>query len=159
MKRTILLHYHEINLKGNNRGWFENQLIRHVHTLLNNLPHGDIRQIAGRLFIDVRPDAPVEEFERRLQRVFGIANLASAWKVPADIETIRTTFAHLLQKKSFKSFRIHARRGTKEFPLNSQKINEDRADLSNPLPAPTCALKPRNLLALLRSSPVKPSLF
>jgi thiamine biosynthesis protein ThiI len=125
MKRTILLHYHEINLKGNNRGWFENQLIRHVRTLLNDLPHGDIRQIAGRLFIDVGPDAPVEEFERRLQRVFGIANLASAWKVPADMETIRTTFAHLLQKKSFKSFRIHARRGTKEFPLNSQKINED----------------------------------
>ena len=125
MKRTILLHYHEINLKGNNRGWFENQLIRHVRTLLNDLPHGDIRQIAGRLFIDVGPDAPVEEFELRLQRVFGIANLASAWKVPADMETIRTTFAHLLQKKSFKSFRIHARRGTKEFPLNSQKINED----------------------------------
>lgn len=125
MKRTILLHYHEISLKGGNRGWFENQLIRHVRALLSDLPHGEIRQIAGRLIIDVGSDAPVEEFERRLRNVFGIANFACAWRVPAEMETIRNALAHLLREKTFKSFRIDARRGTKEFPLNSQKINEE----------------------------------
>jgi tRNA uracil 4-sulfurtransferase len=125
MKRTFLLHYHEINLKGNNRRWFENHLIRHVRSLLNDLPHGEIHQLAGRLLIEVDSDAPVAEFERRLQKVFGIANLACAWKLPAEMETIRTTLAHLIQERTFRSFRIDARRGTKEFPLNSQKINEE----------------------------------
>jgi tRNA uracil 4-sulfurtransferase len=125
MKRAILLHYHEINLKGKNRGWFENHLIRHVRSLLRDLPHGEIRQWAGRLLIDVDPNAPVEEFERRLKKVFGVANLASAWKIPAEMETIRATLASLIQERKFNSFKIDARRGTKEFALNSQKINEE----------------------------------
>jgi tRNA uracil 4-sulfurtransferase len=125
MRRAILLHYHEINLKGNNRGWFENKLIRHVRSLLSDLPHGEIRQIAGRLLIDVGAEAPIEEFERRLKKVFGVANLARTWMVPADLETIRSALALLLRERTFKSFRINARRGTKEFPLNSQRINEE----------------------------------
>jgi tRNA uracil 4-sulfurtransferase len=125
MKRTFLLHYHEINLKGNNRRWFENHLIRHVRSLLNDLPHGEIHQLAGRLLIEVDSDALIAEFERRLQKVFGIANLACAWKILAEMETIRTALAHLIRERTFRSFRIDARRGTKEFPLNSQKINEE----------------------------------
>jgi adenylyl- and sulfurtransferase ThiI len=42
MKRTILIHYHEINLKGGNRGWFENRLQQHVAALLRGVAHGPI---------------------------------------------------------------------------------------------------------------------
>ncbi len=125
MRRAILIHYHEISLKGNNRGWFETRLHQHVRALLQDLPHGGIERLTGRMFVRLEPASPIEEIEIRLRRVFGVANFASAWEVPADMESIRAALADLVRERSFRSFKIAARRGTKNFPLTSQQINED----------------------------------
>jgi tRNA uracil 4-sulfurtransferase len=125
VNQVIIAHYHEINLKGNNRGWFENRLHGHVESLLHGLPHDGVRRYAGRLLIVLKPDSPVAEIERRLRWVSGIANLAIAWEVPADLEAIRTALGTLIQSRSFKTFKIDTRRGTKDFPLNSQRLNEE----------------------------------
>jgi thiamine biosynthesis protein ThiI len=127
VKRTILIHYHEINLKGNNRGWFENQLQRHVAALLHGTAHGQIQRFAGRLAIDIPENASQDEIgaiTSRLQRVFGIANFIVAREVPADLDAIKTVLAELAASAGFESFKIDARRGTKEFPLNSQELNQ-----------------------------------
>lgn len=76
------------------------------------------------MFVRLAPESPVAEIEDRLKHVFGVANFASAWEVPADMDSIRTTLAALVKERSFRSFKIEARRGTKDFPLNSQQINE-----------------------------------
>ena len=65
MKRFVLIHYHEINLKKNNRGWFENRLKEHVTALLDGLADDGIRRFAGRLFIPLRLESPIQEIERR----------------------------------------------------------------------------------------------
>lgn len=41
-----------------------------------------------------------------------------------QLEAIKKALAELLSSKSFASFKIDARRGTKDFPLNSQQVNE-----------------------------------
>jgi thiamine biosynthesis protein ThiI len=125
MKRSIVLHYHEINLKGNNRGWFENRLHQHVHKVLHGLEHEGIRKFGGRMIVSLPPDSNVEEYQRRLRRVFGIANFAAAWEVHADLDSIRGTVAALAGAGAFRSFKIDSRRGTKEFPLNSQQLNQE----------------------------------
>jgi thiamine biosynthesis protein ThiI len=125
VNQVVIAHYHEINLKGNNRGWFENRLHGHVESLLQGLPHDGVRRYAGRLLIALKPDSPVAEIERRLRWVSGIANLAIAWEVPADLEAIRSALSTLIQARSFASFKIDTRRGTKDFPLNSQRMNEE----------------------------------
>jgi len=127
VKRTVLIHYHEINLKGNNRGWFENQLQRHIAALLRDVEHGPIRRFAGRLAIDLQENASQDEIDAitfRLQKVFGIANFFVAREVPADLAAMKITLAELVTSTRFESFKIDARRGTKEFPLNSQEINQ-----------------------------------
>lgn len=124
MRRTVLIHYHEINLKRSNRGWFENRLKTHLEGLLKSLSYRGMRRTAGRLFIDLHPDSPFQEIERRLGTAFGIANFAFAWEVPASLEEIQSALASLLRDKRFQSFKIDSRRGTKDFPLNSQQINE-----------------------------------
>ena len=127
MKLTILIHYHEINLKGGNRGWFENRLHQHIAALLRDVAHGQIQRFAGRLLIDLPENAPRDEIDRivfRLQRVFGIANFTVAREVPADLDAIKIALAELAESTVFKSFKIDARRGTKEFPLNSQELNQ-----------------------------------
>jgi thiamine biosynthesis protein ThiI len=125
VQRAIVIHYHEINLKGNNRGWFETRLHQHVGALLRGLPHGGIERLTGRMFVRLEPGSPIAEIETRLKYVFGVANFACAWEVPAHMDSIRATLASLVKERSFGSFKIDARRGTKDFPLNSQQINED----------------------------------
>jgi thiamine biosynthesis protein ThiI len=125
VNQVVLAHYHEINLKRNNRGWFENLLRRHVESLLHGLVHDGVRQSSGRLLIALRPDSPVPEIERRLRWVTGIANFSFAWEVAADLHTIRAALADIVRPMTFASFKIDARRGTKDFPLNSQQLNEE----------------------------------
>ncbi len=124
MKRSILIHYHEINLKGNNRGWFENHLQQHVALLLKDLPHDYIQRFAGRLVIGLSENSPVDAIVYRLGMTFGIANFVVAREVAADLEIIKSGLADLAAAASFKSFKIDARRGTKDFPLNSQELNQ-----------------------------------
>jgi thiamine biosynthesis protein ThiI len=127
VKQTILVHYHEISLKGNNRGWFENQLSRHLAALLRDVPHGAMRRFAGRLGIELAEDAlpaEVDAVVRRLRTVFGVANFVVAREVPADLGAIKAGLEELAAATDFQSFKIDARRGTKEFPLNSQQLNQ-----------------------------------
>jgi thiamine biosynthesis protein ThiI len=56
--------------------------------------------------------------------VFGIANFAVAWEVAATMDAIQEALRGLVATVAFQSFRIDARRGTKEFPFNSQQLNE-----------------------------------
>ena len=124
MKRSVLLHYHEVNLKRNNRGWFENRLHRHIERLLSDLPHRGVKRFAGRMLVDLAGDSPVAEIERRMGWAFGVANFATAFQVPADFEAIREALERLVRERTFQSFKIDTRRGTKDFPLNSQQLNE-----------------------------------
>jgi tRNA uracil 4-sulfurtransferase len=119
-----VIHYHEINLKGNNRGWFEAHLQQHVGSLLKGLAHGSIQRFAGRLAIGLLEDSPIEEITRRLKMVFGVANFVVAWEVTADIEAIQAGLSDLIPLVHFQSFRIDTRRGTKDFPLNSMQLNQ-----------------------------------
>ncbi len=123
MKQTILIHYHEINLKGNNRSWFETQLHQHIGSLLKGLPYQSLERFAGRMLIAMSPNSPVDEITKRLKFVFGIANFAITWEVAAEIAVIESALAELAVQNKFQSFKIDARRGTKEFPLNSQQLN------------------------------------
>jgi len=122
VKRSILIHYHEISLKRNNRGWFENCLHRHIDALLRGLAHGGVRRFAGRMFVDLTAESPIPEIESRLRTAFGIANFAAARRVPASLESMKEGLVDLVAGRTFASFRIEARRGTKDFPLNSQEI-------------------------------------
>lgn len=123
VKQTIVIHYHEINLKGKNRVWFENHLHQNVLSVLQGLPYSSVLRFAGRLLIELKPESPEEEIKARLKTVFGIANFAVAWEVPAEIEALRTGLAAIIPASPFQSFKIDSRRGTKNFPLDSMQLN------------------------------------
>ncbi len=123
VKRNILIHYHEINLKRNNRGWFESRLHHHVESLLRDIPHDGVTRFGGRMLIAVRDESLLPEVGKRLRGVFGIANFALTWEAPADMDAVKSALAALLQSRAFESFKIDARRGTKKFPFNSQQVN------------------------------------
>ena len=46
----ILIHYHEIALKGKNRSWFERRLITNIKHQLSGLSYSKVHLTAARIF-------------------------------------------------------------------------------------------------------------
>ena len=114
--RLILIHYHEVGLKGKNRGRFENKLMGNIARSLRGIDHGPVRRIYGRLLLELTPTTPIGVVRERLSQVFGIANFSEAVVVSANIEVIRDTAWAVVQKSSFNSFKVAARRADNTFP-------------------------------------------
>ncbi len=124
-ERVVLIHYHEIGLKGRNRGRFEQQLLTNIARALKGLSRGAVRRLSGRIVLELAPDAETGAIRERLADVFGIANCSEAVRVPNAIEHIRVGAWDVVRRKDFGSFKIAARRGDKSFPLTSEEINRD----------------------------------
>ena len=123
--RFILIHYHEIGLKGKNRGRFERRLMTNITRALKDVPCGKVERLSGRMMLALTPESPIDVIRERLLTVFGIANFSEAVVAKRNIEAIRETAWALAQKADFESFKIVTRRGDKTFPLNSDQINRD----------------------------------
>ena len=123
--RFILIHYHEIGLKGKNRGRFERRLMTNITRALKDVPCGKLERLSGRMMLALTSESPIDIIRERLSTVFGIANFSEAVVAKRNIESIRETAWALAQKTDFESFKIVTRRGDKTFPLNSDQINRD----------------------------------
>ena len=123
--RFILIHYHEIGLKGKNRGKFERRLMTNITRALKDVPCGKLERLSGRMMLALTSESPIDVIRERLSTVFGIANFSEAVVAKRNIEAIRQTAWTLAQKTDFQSFKIATRRGDKTFPLNSDQINRD----------------------------------
>jgi thiamine biosynthesis protein ThiI len=118
---AVVVHYHEIGLKGRNRGFFEKRLVENLKAAVGGATQG-VEVMNGRLL--VRTDGPATEHVcERIGRVFGVAFLAPALVVEADIGVLERTAVELLAGRSFETFAIAARRATKGFALTSREIN------------------------------------
>ncbi|MFQ5738609.1 MAG: tRNA uracil 4-sulfurtransferase ThiI [Acidobacteriota bacterium] len=123
MDRCFLCHYHEIALKRGNRVLFENQLCRNIERALAGLPIRSVRRFHGRVIVGLTSESPVREVGSRLQNVFGIVNCSPAWVCEPVMRLIEKKLEELLRDRDFASFKIHARRANKSFPLTSPEIN------------------------------------
>ncbi len=124
LAKGALIHYHEIALKGKNRGFFLRRLEANLLLATRDLDCGPLRRPAGRLFLEMRKESPWEAVRERLSRVFGIANFAPAFVMAPDLELLAKRIEEEVSGRSFRSFRVAARRAFKTFPQTSQEINE-----------------------------------
>jgi thiamine biosynthesis protein ThiI len=122
--RFFVIHYNELGLKKGNRDYFENRLCANINTVLEDCGTERAQRISGRVLLPLKADADVAEIKKRLGRVFGIAYFAEAWASPQAVENLETNAWALILGRSFKSFRIEARRADKSFPHTSVEINQ-----------------------------------
>jgi thiamine biosynthesis protein ThiI len=122
---TIVVHYHEIALKGRNRPLFVARLVRNIERATGGLPVRSVRALPGRLLVELlEPSAGAAwpELRERLAKVVGIANFFPAYSCKPEMETLTRRVVEALRAVSFESFRVSARRVNKQFPLNSMEI-------------------------------------
>ncbi len=130
MKKSFLIKYGEIAIKGKNRHLFEDALVRQIrHALRGAEGKFQVRKEQGRVFVDaLDDDFDEEEVEERLQRVFGIVGICPAWlmedKGPQQLgkDVIAFIKKYYGEDPSF-TFKVEARRARKNFPMDSMEIN------------------------------------
>jgi tRNA uracil 4-sulfurtransferase len=122
---SVVVHYKELALKGRNRPWFVQLLVRNLKIALTGLDIVDIRSIMGRIEIELGSGASWEELRGRIRRVFGIANFSSAGRSVHDFAELAAAILKDAGSRSPASFRVSATRADKRLPFTSPQVERE----------------------------------
>ncbi|MBI2218106.1 MAG: tRNA 4-thiouridine(8) synthase ThiI [Candidatus Rokubacteria bacterium] len=125
LRPAVIVHYHEISLKGGTRPLFLRHLARNLERATADVGPVRLRQLTGRIALELDDHPAPETVSERVRRVFGVANCALAYRVPSTVEAMRATVGALVEGRRFASFRITARRAFKTYPLTSVELNRE----------------------------------
>ena len=120
----ILTRYGEIGVKGKNKAWFIRILRRNIkECLTQNGIEAQVRKRGQRVYVETDQ---VKAALKALSYVFGVTSYSPVSEVEADIEVIKDEALRLSLAAGLgatKSFRIRAKRVTKDFHLTSPEID------------------------------------
>ena len=126
-KLVIVVHYHELWLKGGNRRFFLSKLHMALKRALEGLPVERILRPGDRLLIEFGEGAAVEEAVARIERVFGVAFYAVARVVRRggdnDLATLGSAAWEEVRGENFSTFAVRSKRSDKSFPHPSTEID------------------------------------
>jgi thiamine biosynthesis protein ThiI len=162
---VLILHYHEIWLKGCNRNFFVSKLRQSARQALEGLNVSNVRHEEDRMMADAATDEDALQAVERLGRLPGVAYLAVAVECAPTIEAIVATGTALLAGRRYGSFRVRCKRAQRSLPFRSKEIEQQlgaaireqaiaegqsgRVDLTNA--EVTCYVEATPLRALLYS--------
>ena len=107
---AIVVHYHELWLKGRNRKFYLRKLTTALRTALEGLGLVAIEQAGDRLIVWFREGADVLAACERLDRVLGIAFFAVARPANRDLGAICEAAWKEMKPLEFGSFAVRAKR-------------------------------------------------
>ncbi|MCD7751459.1 MAG: tRNA 4-thiouridine(8) synthase ThiI [Lachnospiraceae bacterium] len=128
MFQSFLIKYGEIGVKGKNRYRFEDALIQQIKYALKKCEGTfAVTKNSGRIYVEAQTSFDYDEVVERLKRVFGITAICPVVHIEDNgVEDLcRSVEAYMRrvygdQKMTFK---VHARRARKDYPLNSQELD------------------------------------
>jgi thiamine biosynthesis protein ThiI len=128
--RCAIIHYHELALKGRNRSFFEQRLVRNLRLALKDLGVRRVDALPGRIRVVLPEQLPWERVKPRLAQVFGVVNFSLAQSVPLDLtrphlEALKAAVADEVQGLAFDTFRVAAKRADKRLALTSMDVERE----------------------------------
>jgi thiamine biosynthesis protein ThiI len=126
-KLVIVVHYHEIWLKGGNRRFFLSKLHMALKRALEGLPVERIIRPGDRMLIEFGEGASAEEAVSRIERVFGVAFYAVARVVSRtegeDLSVLGRAAWEEVRGEKFATFAVRSKRSDKSFPHRTSEID------------------------------------
>jgi tRNA uracil 4-sulfurtransferase len=119
---VIVVHYHEVWLKGRNRRFFLGKLSAALRQALQGVPVVRIEKPGDRFVVTLDDGASQQEALARVERVFGIAFYALARTVERSMEAICQAAWEEIEPLRFESFAVRAKRSNKSFLQSSMEI-------------------------------------
>ena len=123
--KSVVVHYKELALKGKNRPWFIQLLVRNLKVALAGLHVASVRSIMGRIELELGDDTPWDELRTRLARVFGIANFGFANRGPHGFAPLAAAILADLGDRHAASFRVSATRADKRLLFTSPQVERE----------------------------------
>jgi thiazole biosynthesis/tRNA modification protein ThiI len=125
MRELILCKYGEVALKGLNRGWFEEVLLRDIRARLAHIGKFNVKAAQCTIYIEPRDqEQDTEAAFDEVKTVFGLSAVSRGIIVEKDMDEMKRVAAEYLPQfmQGVKTFRAEARRSDKRFPVTSPKI-------------------------------------
>lgn len=119
---VIVLHYHELWLKGGNRRFFLCKLVSNLRDALAPIPMERIERPNDRLIIRLSDGASLEECLGRMKRISGVAYYAVARPAERDLAALCRVAWQEMEALDFTTFAVRAKRSDKSFPHHSSEI-------------------------------------
>ena len=116
---VVVVHYHEVWLKGRNRRFFLRMLQSSLRVALQGLPAKRIEPLGDRMIVWLGDGAALREVAARIERVLGIAFFAAAQPVERNMEALCEAAWKELEQQQFSSFAVRVKRSDKSFPQTS----------------------------------------
>ena len=127
---SFLIKYAEIGTKGKNRYIFEDALMHDIRHKLDKVD-GEfaIQKEQGRIYVNAKSEYEYGDVIDALSRVFGITGICPMMQIDkCGYDELRQKVLEFVKEEhpeqSF-SFKVHARRADKHYPVNSDVINAD----------------------------------
>jgi len=122
----VLVHCHEVSLKGRNRAHFETLLLKNVARRLQPAftfsPR--IRRFFGRLLVSMPDSESAVQAAEMIADVPGVVRVSVALRLSQDLDLIYPAALELMQSaEPYTTFKVSARRANTEFPIDSMELN------------------------------------
>ncbi len=125
MKRILVLHYHEIWLKGGNKNYFLSRLRAAIRQSLEDLPVASLNSVSERLILTPGDDAALPQIVERLRRVFGLAYIAPAHEVPSAFESLAAEARAMMAEAHPASFAVRVKIADSNYGMNSLELERE----------------------------------
>jgi len=122
MKRVLILHYHEIWLKGGNKNYFLSRLRDAVRQSVADLPVESLASVSERLILTPADDAMIPRFIERLCRVFGLAYIAPAREIPSALESLGPAACEMMAEADPRNFAVRVKMADSGYGMNSMEL-------------------------------------
>lgn len=125
MKQVLILHYHEIWLKGGNKNYFLSRLRDAIRQSVADLPVAKLESVSERLILTPAEDRDLPLITERLRRVFGLAYLAPAREVPSSLETLGPAACEMMAEADPGNFAVRVKIADSAYPMTSMDLERE----------------------------------
>lgn len=127
MEKVLSVSLGEIALKGLNRKYFEDQLIKQIRRAIKDIGYEKIYKEQGKIYIEGNEDR-FPQMINRLRKVFGLVYISPCIRVDKNMEDIKVAVIEAMREKTQKdkiqTFKVDTNRADKNFPMKSPEISK-----------------------------------
>lgn len=122
----IMVRFGELSTKGKNKKDFIRMLANNISNTLADYEEIEIITKYDHIYVKLNGANPDDVIEL-LQDVSGIHSLSLVLKTDDDIENLKKICLEMVKAEEGKTFKVHAKRANKKYPIISDQINRDIA--------------------------------
>lgn len=126
MERVLSASLGEIILKGKNRSYFEDRLMKQMRRAIKDIGFDKITHNQGKVYIEADYDK-FPQIISRLEKVFGLVYISPCIKVEKDLESIKEAcilaMNEKIEKDGARTFKVTTNRVDKSFEIKSPELS------------------------------------